>query len=98
MVPANAAHTTRRTLFAIGAATALIPTAALAATPPRRSDWEAFELGLSVLDPRMVGAARLARDAGFAPGDWRTVFRDGKGGFLMFGRTGEATRIFAFPD
>ena len=97
MVPANAAHTTRRTLFAIGAATALIPTAALAVSP-RRPDWAAFELGLTVLDPRMSGPVRAARAAGFEPVDCRTVFRDGKGGFLVFGRTGEATSIFAFPD
>jgi len=91
---ASQAHTTRRTLFAIAAGAALLPSAALASTP---SQWDGLLETLHMLDPRLAEQGKLARAQGFEPKQLHMVLRPADGPLLVFRKTVDGvTRPYVF--
>lgn len=84
---ASPAHTTRRSLFAIAGATALLPAAALAGTQARATEWDRFAEKVGALDPELEKSARAAEAAGWHPSELCLIYMQaGHRPFLQFQR------------
>lgn len=96
MVSANAAHTTRRTLFAIAAGAALAPATLAIAGPriDRDPEWDGFTRTMALIHPRLVHEAGKARSEGFRPGDCRLMHCDDSAGCMIFQSPELGNRMF----